>query len=279
MLSYLGTDNRITFCHTINFFDDIWSCQTFLIVFQRESFFQILNMCHPLLMVLLVKQRIQTLQHFLHITDDAGTGNDILIDLSRIHIDLQYLGMLCEFCCISEYTVTETGAYGDQKVTACYAQVRIFGTVHTQHSCIQGMGPRECAFTHQRIAYRSMYFFHELQKFLAGIRCNRTTTYKDHGLLCFPDQGCCLLQVCIRNTCSIRKDHIRNFLNILCLIGSRVLGNIHQNRTRTATLCNTECTAHHFCQISCVFDDKVMLGDRHGNTGNVYLLEAVFSKQ
>ncbi len=279
MLSYLGTDNRVSLCHTVNLFDNKRTSQTFLVVFQRESFLQILNMCYPCIMILLVKQRIQAFQHFFHIADDAGAGHNILINLCRIHINLQNLCVLCKFGCISEYTVTETGTYRNQKITAGNSQVRIFGSVHTQHTCIECMGSRECALTHQGITYRCMYLLDKLQKFCAGVCCDCTAAHKDHGLLCLADQGCCLLQISVSDTCGIRKNHIRNLLNVLCLVGSRILGNIHQNRARTAALCNAECTAHDFCQVSCIFNNEVMFGDRHGNTGNIYLLETVFSKK
>ena len=279
MLSYLGADNRVSLCHTINLFDNIGTGQTFLIIFQRESFLQILDMCYPRIMILLIKQRIQAFQHFFHISDDTCTRNNIFINLSRIHIDLQHFCMLCKFGCISEYTVTETGTYRDQEITVCHTQVRIFGSVHTQHTSIQCMSSRKCAFAHQGITYRCMNLLGKLQKFCTGICCDRTAAYEDHRLFCLANQSCCLFQISVGDTCRIRKNHIRNFLNILCLIGSCIFRDIYQYRSRTSALCNTERTTHHFCQVSCIFNNEVMFGDRHGNAGDIHLLETVFSKK
>ena len=52
VLSHIGNDDRITFCHTIQFFDDIRSGQTFLVIFQRIFCFHIFHFFHPGIVIL-----------------------------------------------------------------------------------------------------------------------------------------------------------------------------------------------------------------------------------
>ena len=236
-------------------------------------------MLYPVFVIILTQHRIETFQDFLHITDHASCSSDILIDLCRIYIDLQYLGILCKFCSITKYTVTETGTYGNQKVTVGHTEVRIFGSMHAEHACIQRMLSRKCTFTHQGITYRSIDLLCKFQQFLAGICCDGTAAHEDHRFLCLFDKLRCSVQIFVRDCCGIRKDHIRNLLNILRRISCCILGNIHQYRSWTAALCNIECTAHYFCQVSDIFYNKTVFGNRHGHTGNVDFLETVFSKQ
>ena len=163
MLANLSGDDRITFGHTVDLFYHIRSCQAIQIVFQREFQLQFFNMLYPLFVVILTDHRIEALQYFLHIADHTGCGSDILVDLCRIYIDLQHLGILCKFCRITKYTITETGTYRNQKIAVSYTKVCIFGSMHTQHTCIQRMFSGKCSFTHQSVTYRRIDLLCKLQ--------------------------------------------------------------------------------------------------------------------
>ncbi len=66
---------------------------------------------------------------------------------------------------------------------------------------------------------------------------------------------------------------------IFALSRSHILGNIHQNRAGPAVLGDGRSPADDLCQPVHILDNKVILGNRHGNTRNVDFLEAVFSQK
>ena len=58
-----------------------------------------------------------------------------------------------------------------------------------------------------------------------------------------------------------------------------ILRDINQNRTWAVALCDFKRLTDGICQLGNVAHDEVMLGNRHGDAGNIDLLEAVASNQ
>ncbi len=58
---------------------------------------------------------------------------------------------------------------------------------------------------------------------------------------------------------------------------NRILGNVHQHRTRPATARDVKRFFHHIRDVVNIGDQIVMLGNRLGNAGNIRLLERVLA--
>ena len=62
-----------------------------------------------------------------------GIRKYIFINLSRIHVELQDFGMLCEFLGIACNPVAETDANPNQQIAFADPIVGCLGAVHPQH--------------------------------------------------------------------------------------------------------------------------------------------------
>ena len=76
---------------------------------------------------------------------------------------------------------------------------------------------------------------------------------------------------------SLRLDLLRLLILIIRDSRSYVLGNIYKNRARSSALGDDEGSADHLCQPVDVFYNEIVLGDRHGHTCDVDLLETVLT--
>ena len=92
-----------------------------------------------------------------------AAGTDIFVNLCRIHIDLQHLCMLCKFCRITKYTVTETGTYRNQKIAVeLHQSLHIWFRAYPAYLHTADVS-RKCAFAHQSITYRRIDLLCKLQ--------------------------------------------------------------------------------------------------------------------
>ena len=279
MLSYLCDDNGITFCLTIDFFNDGRAAQAFLVVAQRIFRFQLLYIFQPLFMLFLLHHIDQAFQHFFGITYYAAVNQHVFIDFRCIHINLDYLCISCKISGIAGHTVAESGAYCDQQVTFCHSQIGSLGSVHTQHTGIQFIFSGERAFSHKGIRYRCLDLMCQSAQFLPCISCNGSASHKDERTLCLPDHLCRLSQICLFNLTYGGFHRLWHCIFKVCLGCSHILCDIHKDRTGPAALCNDKGTADGFCKLLHIFYDKAVFCDRHNNTGYIYLLEAVFSQK
>ena len=192
MLTYIRYDDCIAFCHLVQFFHYIRTCQNIFFVFQRIFLFHCINLTEPVSMIFWLYHSQQTLQALLQITHYADINQDVFVDLCRINIQLDNLRIFCKVLCISRYTVAESAAAYNQKITLCHTEVGCFCSMHTKHTCIQRIFTRESTFSHQSITDRSLNLMSQFKNFFGCVRSNCTASYENIWFLCLGNECCCL---------------------------------------------------------------------------------------
>jgi len=105
MLADIGGDNRISVCLPVKFFHDIRACQFILLIIKRISVLEFIDFIKPFFMFNRLQLRIHIRQNHLQVTDNRTVRMNILVDLCRINIKLQYLRILCKCFRIADHTV------------------------------------------------------------------------------------------------------------------------------------------------------------------------------
>ena len=228
-------------------------------------------------MILLVELLVELLQHKLQITDNSGIDTDILIDLRRINIDLDDLGILGKFVRIACHAVGESCPQRNQQVTFAHAEVGCLRAVHTDHSGVARAASVKRAFSHQGIADRRVDELGKLRNLLAGSRDHSPAAEVDERLLRRPYVLCEFVQLRIR-PCDLFRLRLRLYRRILTDCRRHILCDVDQNRARSSALCDLKCLAQRRRQILNILYDIAVLCDRHCHTGNVNLLKGVLSE-
>ena len=150
--------------------------------------------------------------------------------------------------------------------------------MHTLHAQPAGIGGRYCGNAHHGAADRCVDLFCQSQNFRTGIVGNCTAADVDVRLFGSQNHFDCFFDLAVVD-CRNRIFFHRLLCSVLIQGVLYVLGNVHQNRSRSAGLGNAECLPNGICQIFHTLYQEVVLGDRHGHAGDVHFLKAVPSDQ
>ena len=204
---------------------------------------------------------------------------DILVDLGRVHIDLQDLCPVGKAGGVAVDSVRKTGPQGDQQVTAADGQVAGLGAVHAGHAGIAGIMLVDRALGHQGLAERRVDLVNESADHVRRLGNDGAAADQDKGL-------------------SGSADHFHRLPDIRFLIGlcpghetlgragliigdgrCHVLGDIHQDRSRPAGSGDLEGPADGIRQLVDILDDGAVFGNGHADAVDVDLLEGVLAQQ
>ena len=156
VLSHLGDDHGISLGHLVDGLHNKGTGERVLVIAQGVHILHAFNMGDPLVMVNGIQPGVQLAQDHLHIADDAGIHLNILIDLSRVDIQLKDLGIPCKLGRIACHPVAEPGAHHDQQVGLCYAEIRSLCSMHAHHACIQFITPVKRPLAHETVRHRGL---------------------------------------------------------------------------------------------------------------------------
>ena len=235
-------------------------------------------MCHPLTVILLDQSTVDLRQSILQIADNGSICVNVFVDFGSIDIHMYNLGIFCKLLRIACNTVGESCSHGNQKITLADSQIGSLGTVHTDHTGISVALSVKSTFSHQSITYRCIQKFCKLCHFIGCIRRHCTTAKINVRLLSITEQFHYILDILFR--IAIDSLHcLRCLGSKLTYCGSYILGDIYQYRAGTAALSNMKCLTDGIRKNFYILYNISMLGNRHGHTGNVHLLERILSKQ
>ena len=150
--------------------------------------------------------------------------------------------------------------------------------MHTLHAQPAGIGGGNGRNAHHGAADRCVDLFCQCQNLCAGVVGDRTAADVDVRLFRSQDHFRSLFDlalVCCRNRILCNRCLCGVFIQCVLYI----LGDIHQDRSGSAGLCDTECLTDGVRQIFHTLYQKIVLGDGHGHAGDVHFLEAVPSDQ
>ena len=150
--------------------------------------------------------------------------------------------------------------------------------MHTDQPQAERLGIRDTSNRHHRVCSRDIRLAHKLQQRCSRV-CGLDTAAKiDHRALRLSNHRGHCFQLFLRDIVGLMDlDLLAG--DIFALRTGDILGDINQDRAGTAGCRDTECTADGVRQLLHVAHNKVMLGDRHGDTGDIHLLERVAPDQ
>ena len=206
-------------------------------------------------------------------------GVDVFVDLRRVYIDLKDLCILRKPGGIAGNTVTEAGACHDQKITLAHSKVGGLGSMHAEHTGVELIGSVKRTLSHQGIGNRCLDLVSQYPQLLGCTGKHCSAAHENEWLLAVADQLQRSLDILLSDGIGLTHDRSRLLRSVFILCRSHILGDIDQDRTRSAALCDGKRPAYGIGQLFDIFYDEIVFGDRHGHAGDVDLLKAVAAQQ
>ena len=100
---------------------------------------QRLERLYPLRMIVTLNEFCQRRKTFLTVGKDCNISLHVLVNLRRVNVKMDYLGLLCVCIKASCYSVGETHTYCYKYITFLLFDIRSIVAVHTEHAYIQRM--------------------------------------------------------------------------------------------------------------------------------------------
>ena len=227
-------------------------------------------------MLVLLDERQNRLEDPAGVAGDGERGGDVLVDLTVVDVDLYDLCRAGKLGHLGRNAVGETGAECNQQIRLVRSSAGGNPAVHADHAEIQRILLIQRADAHHRMACRNFRLVHQLFQRLARARADDAAAEIDRRTLALVDHVRQLLNIIhvdlrkrTRLDCRLRL--------VLAFRRGDILRDIDQNRSRTAAHRDLKREADGVGQILDMADDEVVLGNRHGDAGDVDLLEAVAS--
>ena len=215
----------------------------------------------------------------LHVTHERHVGGAVLADLSGVDVGVDDPGLGRESRQLSGHAVIEACAQSDQQVGLLQRGHRGDRAVHPRHPEMLRVRVGERAARHQRRDDRNPGQLSELAQVLGGVRLQHAATDVQDWPLAAADQPgglADLLGVRLRRRPVARQVELDRPLERRLGL-ERVLGDVHEHRTRTTGGRDVERLRERARDVSGVLDQEVVLGDRHRDPADVGLLERVGS--
>ena len=281
MLTDVCDDDRIVLCELVELFDDHGTGQPVFVVEKRIFGLHLANLLHPLVVVLRHELFVEIVQDILQVSDDGLMHFDILIDLCGIDINVDDLGAGRKLIGISDHAVRKARAHRNQKVAFTDAEIGSLGAVHTDHAGIVGIMPVKSTFSHQCVAHGCINEFHKFLELFAGPGDHSAAAHIEEGAFGGFDHFDHVVDVGIAVTASLSLQSFGRggSGDVLGHCAGHILGNIDQNRAGSAGCGDPEGLADRRREVLDILDDVAMLGDRHGDTRDIDLLERILAKK
>ena len=247
----------------------------------------------PLGVVVGGKLGVEQLQHSAGVSDDVVVGENVFIDLRPVNVDMYDFGLFGKDGGVGGHPVREAAADGNEQIALGGGDVGGVGAVHTHHAGEQGVVAGTGAAAHDGGAHRGVQGFNELAELgYSPPGANDAASHQHHGAFCLCNQIQQLLNVPVvglrRAQVSAGTPHQVGQAAMVGVLGhgqilvvrrggGDVLGDIHQHRAGTAGTGDGKGLPNDVGQLVDVLDQVVALGDGHGDTGDIHLLEGVLA--
>ena len=217
----------------------------------------------------------------LDVADDRHVGMAVFADLGRIDVGVNHLGPRREGVKLSGHPVVEAGAQRDQQVAALQRRHRSDRAVHAGHAQVLEVRVRERTARHQRGDHRDTGQFRQLGQLLGCLAADDAAAHVQHRFARSRDQLgrlTNLLAVRFGVRFVAGQVHFRRPTE-RALTLQHILGDVDEHRARTSRGRDVEGLGHHPRNVVAGANQEVVLGDRHGDAGDVGLLEGVRADQ
>ncbi len=222
----------------------------------------------------------QRQQHIARVADDRHRDLDILADLARVDIDVNHLGVRREGAGLAGHAVVEAPADVEQHVALLDGAVDMHPAVHARHPDAERMVLGERADAVQRGDHRDAHALGHRAQLVRRARHRHTIARDDQRLLGRgqqPDRLADLLAVALVVWLVPRQVQldvpVRDGTGHLC-----VLRDVDQHRAGPPRRSDVDGLLEDIGQVVGVLDQVVVLGDWHGDAGDIGLLEGVLAE-
>ena len=283
MLTDVCGDDGFALGEGVQFINDLLHAQAALLLIREGEFLLVaVQRGQPVFRRQFFDQRKEIAQRGLGIAFDGDIDLDHLVELRRINVDVDELGVAAKHVRLADDAVIETGADIEDEVGFADGLVRIGGAVHAQHAEGQRVRLREDTLAQQGRGDRAAEGFSQHQQFLIGTGDHGTLTGEDHGAL---------------GTCEQTGGFFNaNLINLEVFFGmvagqihrlvkgagegalAEVLGNVDQNRTRATRGGDVVGLLGDAGQGIGALDQVVVLHDRGRDVEDVGFLEGVLAQ-
>src|SRR5579871_5716717 len=220
------------------------------------------------------------LEHVARVPDDGDGHAHVLADLRRVNIHVDDSGVRREGGCLAGHAVVEAPADVEEHVALLDGAIDVDPAVHAGHADRERMVFGESADAVQGGDNRDAGPLGQQAQLFHRAGLNDAVAGQDERLLGLhqqldglPDLARAALVGRLIARQVQRRVPIRNRARLL-----GVLGHVNEDRARPAGGSDVERLLEHVGQLLDVLDQIIMLGDRHGDAGNVSLLEGVFAQ-
>ena len=218
--------------------------------------------------------RQDLLKEGLCVGNDRIGRFDVLVDLRRVDVHVDDARAGGKMAGVGGNAVREARADADQQVAALNRPCGRNRTVHADHAEAERLGIRDAADGHHGVRRRNIRLALQLQQHVACVRGFNTAAVIDHRTLGGGNHIRYGLQLFVRNLVGLVDLNLA-LRDKLTLSGGNILRDVDQHRTRTSGSGNAERIAHGVRQLLHIAHNEIVLGDRHGDAGDIDLLEGV----
>src|SRR4029077_2055035 len=230
----------------------------------------------------MLQTREKPLEHFACIPDESSVDLHVLVDLGAVDLDVNLASFLGVGAQIAGDAVVKTHADGDQQIGFLNGVIDPGFAVHAHHAKVQGIVGGEASDAEERHGHGQIAGVDELVE-----GAHRPG---NHDAVAGENQRALGIVEQLDSPLKIRRlvvDALAFGRQLRC--GSfpvevargllRVLGDIDEHRAGPAGVRNHEGFANGACDVVRARYDHIVLGNRHGNAGDVDFLEGVGAEQ
>ena len=221
--------------------------------------------------------RKQRLQRPPQVSRQGDVHPDVLVDLAGVDLRVDLLRVHRVGLQLAGDPVVEAHPQRDQEICFLDRRVHPGFTVHPHHAQAERMRRREASEAEQRGGHRNAGLLGELAQERRRSRHQNSLPREDQGPLGRVDQQGCPgdgVGSRRRNRAAARRPRRQPRVEARHSL-LRVLGDVHQHRTRPAGAGDEEGLAEGGGDVLGARDQVVVLGDRQRDAGDVRLLEGV----
>ncbi len=226
--------------------------------------------------------RQERFEHLARIAHQRGIDGHVLVNFRAVNFDVDFARGLRVSAQIAGDAIVKTHPHGNQQIRLLNGVVDPGFAVHAHHAQIQFFVGRKAAYAQQRHSHGNVRGLHEFRKRLHRAAYHDAVPGQDQralGGIQKLDRAIELRLIEIFLLALHRQ--LRRGRFPIELSGSllRIFGNIHQHRSRPASVGNHKRFAHGPRDIFRARDNHVVLGNRHGDAGDVDFLKRVRAQQ